>query len=246
MSDPVDREIARKTRRSFLVGGVAALTGFGAWSWLRSRRLDDDIPWPLRSALRFNEQLTRDYFRDNRLARTFDPADIEALRKNGDVGLEDPVDDDWKLSVVGIADSDEPLSLTLDDIKALPKTELITELKCIEGWSRINKWGGARFRDFVSKYAPKQADPNGYLALQTPGGEYYVGLDMAATLHPQTLLCYEMNGAPLTQEHGAPLRLYTPVKYGIKNLKRIGTIAFASSRPPDFWAERGYDWYAGF
>ncbi len=63
--------------------------------------------------------------------------------------------------------------------------------------------------------------------------------------HPQTLLCYEMNGEPLTLEHGAPLRLVTPVKYGIKNIKRIGTIRFTDKRPADFWAERGYDWYAG-
>jgi DMSO/TMAO reductase YedYZ molybdopterin-dependent catalytic subunit len=49
----------------------------------------------------------------------------------------------------------------------------------------------------------------------------------------------------LTLEHGAPLRLVTPVKYGIKNIKRIGTLAFTAKRPADFWAERGYDWYAG-
>jgi hypothetical protein len=75
--------------------------------------------------------------------------------------------------------------------------------------------------------------------------EYYVGLDIASALHPQTLLCYEMNGQPLTPQHGAPLRLVIPVKFGIKNLKRIGTIRFTDVRPADYWAERGYDWYAG-
>ena len=64
-------------------------------------------------------------------------------------------------------------------------------------------------------------------------------------LHPQTLLCYEMNGAPLSFDNGAPLRLIIPIKYGIKSLKQIGTIRFADSRLPDYWAERGYDWYAG-
>ncbi len=80
---------------------------------------------------------------------------------------------------------------------------------------------------------------------ETPDREYYVGLDMASALHPQTLLCYEMDGRPLTPDHGAPLRLVIPVKYGIKNLKRIGTIRFADVRPADYWAERGYDWYSG-
>ena len=51
--------------------------------------------------------------------------------------------------------------------------------------------------------------------------------------------------APLTPEHGAPLRLAIPLKYGIKNIKRIGTIRFTDARPADYWAERGYDWYAG-
>jgi DMSO/TMAO reductase YedYZ molybdopterin-dependent catalytic subunit len=83
------------------------------------------------------------------------------------------------------------------------------------------------------------------VALETPDGGYYVGLDMASALHPQTLLCYEMNGLPLSLDHGAPLRLVTTVKYGIKSIKRIGTIAFTDARPRDFWAERGYDWYAG-
>ena len=79
----------------------------------------------------------------------------------------------------------------------------------------------------------------------TPDELYYVGLDIASALHPQTLLCYEMNGEPLTAGHGAPLRLVTPLKYGIKHLKRIGTIAFADTRPKDYWAELGYDWDAG-
>ena len=64
-------------------------------------------------------------------------------------------------------------------------------------------------------------------------------------MHEQTLLAYEMNGDPLNAKHGFPLRLVIPVKYGIKNLKQIGKIFFSDERPPDYWAERGYDWYAG-
>ena len=84
-----------------------------------------------------------------------------------------------------------------------------------------------------------------YVSLVTPDGGYYVGMDMPSILHPQTLLAYEMNGEPLTIAHGAPLRLVTPTKYGIKQIKRIGRIAFTEERPADFWAERGYDWYSG-
>ena len=73
---------------------------------------------------------------------------------------------------------------------------------------------------------------------------YYVGFDIPSILHPQTLLAYEMNGVPLTLEHGAPLRLATPTKYGIKQIKRIGRIEYTDKRPRDFWAEQGYDWYS--
>ena len=53
-----------------------------------------------------------------------------------------------------------------------------------------------------------------------------------------------MVGAPLDQDHGAPLRLATPLKYGIKQLKRIGVIRFSDDPPEDYWAERGYDYYS--
>ena len=206
--------------------------------------MSDGVAWPLRDALKTNEGLSKAYFRDTRMARTFAPSEVEEPRQNGDVGLAEDVDPNWKLTVAGA--SAQPLSLTMDEIKTLPKVEMITQLNCIEGWSRVLKWGGVRFRDFAARHAQGNLDPNGYVALETPGREYYVGLDMASALHPQTLLCYEMNGEPLPDDHGAPLRLVIPIKYGIKNLKRIGKIAFTKTRPPDFWAERGYDWYAGF
>ena len=84
-----------------------------------------------------------------------------------------------------------------------------------------------------------------YVALETPDRGYYVSIDMESMLHPQTLLSYEMNGAPLSIENGAPLRLIIPIKYGIKSIKRVGKIYFSDTRPPDYWAERGYDWYSG-
>lgn len=149
------------------------------------------------------------------------------------------------------------LLLTLADIQALPRVEMTIEFKCIEGWSTIVHWAGARLADFIAHYQPqtrsntapdarnRPQDLVRYVSMVTPDGGYYVGLDMPSALHLQTLLAYEMNGQPLTLPHGAPLRLVTPTKYGIKQIKRIGRIAFTDKRPADFWAERGYDWYAG-
>ena len=84
-----------------------------------------------------------------------------------------------------------------------------------------------------------------YVGMITPDGTYYVGNDMPSMLQPQTLLCYEMNGKPLPQDQGYPLRLIIPVKYGIKHLKRVGVMYFSNEKPKDYWAEQGYDYFAG-
>ena len=83
------------------------------------------------------------------------------------------------------------------------------------------------------------------MGLETPDGQYYVSIDMKSMLSPQTLLAYEMNGFPLTGDHGAPLRLVIPNKYGVKSLKRVGKIIFSDEKLPDYWGEQGYDWFIG-
>jgi hypothetical protein len=139
------------------------------------------------------------------------------------------------------------LLLTMEDLMRLPKVELITEFKCIEGWSEITEWSGVRLRDLIEAYPP--AKINGreprYVYMETPDGNYYCGYDMSAARHPQSLLVTEMSGEPLKPEHGAPLRLHMPIKYGYKQLKRIGVIAYMDTKPDDYWMKLGYDWYAG-
>src|SRR6266404_1074414 len=256
-ADAAEEKMRQMTRRSFAVGGVASLLGLGGWYWLRARSADAGIPWPLRRVLDFNARLAQGYFKETRLAPTFALDRVREPRVNGEIGLDEPFDSArWKLRVettarIAIRD------FSLDQIKTLPRVGMVTELKCVEGWSDVVSWAGAKFVDFIKEYrlgtrsgeapdpARQPADLFDFVQFETPGGGYYVGLDMASALHPQTLLCYEMNGQPLTPGHGAPLRLVIPVKYGIKNIKRISTIRFLDRRPADYWAERGYDWYAG-
>lgn len=235
-----DRDISRRTRRSFLTGGIATLAGFGAWEWIRNGSDDNGIPRPLRMAERADDVFSRVLFSDARLAKTFGASEIGEARVNGDEGLNGEPSPDWKLLVEGAN------ALSLDQLKALPKIEEITQFKCIEGWNFIMKWGGARFSDFAAAHGPSGEMQKAWAGLETPDGGYYVGLDRASAMHPQTLLAYEMNGQPLTNDHGAPLRLIIPVKYGIKNLKRIGKITFSDTRPKDYWAENGYDYDSGF
>jgi hypothetical protein len=139
------------------------------------------------------------------------------------------------------------LLLTMDDVLKLPRHELVTQFKCIEGWSQIVHWAGVRMADFLEAYPPDKIggrEPK-FVYMETPDGDYFTGYDLAVCRHPQTLLVTEMMGAPLTQYHGAPLRLHMPTKYGYKQIKRIGLISYTNERPDDYWTKLGYDWYAG-
>ncbi|HEV7700030.1 MAG TPA: molybdopterin-dependent oxidoreductase [Pyrinomonadaceae bacterium] len=253
MSDAdAKRAMSRRSRRGFIVGGAAALIGIFGWRWMS----DETKYRLLRGTFEFNELVSQSLYSPKRLAPEFPPSRITPERVNGDVGLISEFDAaNWRLRVGGLYGTPSEIELTLDDIRKLPRTEMTTELKCIEGWSIIVKWTGVRFSDFVAKYRPiggysytthaNRQDQPPYVALTTPDEQYYVGWDIESMLHPQTLLAYEMNGAPLTLEHGAPLRLASPLKYGIKQIKRIGRIEFTNERPRDFWGEQGYDWYSG-
>ena len=237
----VQRELRRLTRRGFVTGAIGAAVMYGGYKWLRTRPRVAGTEWPLRRMLEVNESISNSYFSTERLSPTFRPSDITRARVNGHLGLVPEVNaESWRLQIEGAA---QPLSLSIEDVHALPVHEMITELRCIEGWSTIVKWTGARLADLMTKYPP--AERSRFVALETPGRGYYVGLDLPSALHPQTLLVYRMNDAALNWHHGAPLRLAIPVKYGIKSIKRIGTIRYTNVRPADFWAERGYDWYAG-
>jgi hypothetical protein len=140
------------------------------------------------------------------------------------------------------------LLLSMGDLRRLPHRELVTQFKCIEGWSQIVHWSGIRLAEFINAYPPART-PGGqwprYIYMETPDGEYFCGFDMSACMHPQSLLVYEMGGQPLTPGHGAPLRLAMPIKYGYKQIKQIGLIRYTDARPNDYWANLAYDWYAG-
>jgi len=246
----VEQQIQRRTLISFsafLVLGAAAWRG---WVWLKNQPGDQGlkggIQEPVRKVLNANEKVFQQTLSPDHLARTYPVSEAtKRVRVNGDIGLAttdfDPAA--WKLEVQTAAG--KPFYVTLDEIKKLPKTEIVFDFKCIEGWSMITHWGGVKFSDFMKAHQLGREMTMKYVGLMTPDMDYYVGIDMPSAMHPQTLLCYEMNGEPLPLSHGYPLRLIIPVKYGIKNLKRVGTIYFSEERPDDYWFERGYDYYSG-
>jgi hypothetical protein len=347
----------KRTRRSFVIGAVAAGAGYGLSRWIDGAPYVGRLQVPLRDTLNFNSEVARTVFGERGLAPTYRRDQAVPLRLNGSIGLaQELVPDSWRLQLVGtrnetqsphyvsdvtaweykytgamqptaqaedvkaapgngkegtdasktgkriaaktpstpasdlapggVIDSeagaalaahiaalvrsqskkrnigdDEAgpsassldigtpgLLLSMDNlIRQLPKVELVMQLKCVEGWSNITQWAGFRFRDLVDLYPPQPIngrDPR-YVYIETPDGNYYGGYELDMARHPQTLLVTEMHGTPITQEHGAPMRLYTPLKYGYKQVKRIGLIAYTDLKPDDYWTKLGYDWYAG-
>ncbi|MBC7386959.1 MAG: molybdopterin-dependent oxidoreductase [Cryobacterium sp.] len=236
-----------RTRNSFLVGSLFAALVVSGFAWVNFGPDANGAPKFLRRIFSVNEKVFRSFYSDRRASVAKTPPPIGKMpRANGEVGLDDEVTaQGYEINVQGDGLS---RSFRLDDILKLPKVSSTTDFRCIEGWSEILNYQGARFSEFMDRFALGRR-PDGtlyeYVGLETPDGEYYVSIDMASMRHPQTVLTYEMNGAALSPENGFPLRLIIPVKYGIKNLKRIGKIVFSDQKPHDYWEERGYDWYSG-
>lgn len=173
----------------------------------------------------------------------------------------------FRLEIDGAVD--RPLSLTLPELYKLPKTSMVIRHVCVEGWAAIVQWAGVALRDLVQLAQP-QPDVK-YAYFQSADG-YYESWDIASSLHPQTLLAYEMNGAELPIPNGAPLRLAAPIKLGYKQSKWVTRVTLTNTLlPPDwlrdrsrdpalqaalayggiyqprtgFWEDQGYEWFAG-
>jgi DMSO/TMAO reductase YedYZ molybdopterin-dependent catalytic subunit len=247
----VEQKITRRNLISFGTFFVLGGAAFGGWKWLLNSPAEQSgvtarARKPLRRALNQTELFFKRIFSDKHLVRTY-PKSMAArrVRLNSFIGMRDPAfkPEEWRLMVTRL--NAYPLAITIEEIKALPKTEIVYDFKCVEGWDQIQHWAGVRFSDFIQHFQLEEQARMNYVGLETPDGKYYVGLDRESAFHPQTILAYEMNDQPIADNHGAPLRLIIPVKYGIKNLKRIGTITFSDTRPRDYWAEQGYDYYSG-
>jgi DMSO/TMAO reductase YedYZ molybdopterin-dependent catalytic subunit len=240
-----DRTVLKKTLLAFVLFALFMSASWATFKWIRRQPADAGALKPLRKTLLFNERIFSAVFDSTHLVKEYPVSKaVKRVRVNGMYGLRDNVDvETWRLKVV--RESGDTLQLNLNDIRKLPKKDLIFDFKCIEGWDQVTHWGGVPLRTFMKYYHLDGESKKKYVGLETPDKGYYVGIDMPSALHPQTLLCYEMNGAPLPLNQGFPLRLIIPVKYGIKHLKRIGTLFFSNEKPRDYWAERGYDYYSG-
>jgi len=194
------------------------------------------------------------------LAREFSKADITpAFKANGTINPPDAdyqamvANDfaDWKLVVDGLVE--RPLALSLDQLKALPSRTQITRHDCVEGWSCIGEWTGVKFGALMDLAGLKPAAKHIvlYCADTLGGAKYYETLDVVDAHHPQTILAYAMNGAPLSIAHGAPIRLraerylgYKQAKY-VMRLEAVDRYDHIAGGQGGFWEDQGYDRYGG-
>jgi len=205
----------------------------------------------------------------HRLAPEYSEADISpAFRGNGST---DPQDEaylslvgnhftDWRLKVHGLVERE--LSLSLEQLRALPTRTQITRHDCVEGWSCIAKWTGVPLKELLLRAGVRSearfavfhcADTldDGSESVDPEKTRYYESIDLIDAAHPQTIVAYDMNGAPLTVRHGAPLRLRVERQLGYKMAKYIMRIELVQSLSGlhggqgGYWEDRGYEWYAG-
>lgn len=149
-----------------------------------------------------------------------------------------------------------PRAFTLAELRALPARTQITRHDCVEGWSAIAKWKGAKLSALLDVVRPHPgarylvfycADPMG-----TDGTDlYYESIDLGDAHHPQTILAYDMNDAALPVPNGAPLRLRVERQLGYKHAKYVTGIELVASfahiagGKGGYWEDRGYQWFAG-
>ena len=133
-----------------------------------------------------------------------------------------------------------PTSLGLDDLRALPRAEQVSDFHCVTGWS-VNgvHWAGVRLQDVLAEVGPLASGR----ALRFVSDEvpYDDALTLDQALLPDVMLAYEMDGGSLPRPHGAPLRLVMPRMYGYKNVKWVTRIEVIDRVRPGYWEQRGYD-----
>lgn len=149
---------------------------------------------------------------------------------------------DYRLKVYGLVEN--PVELSLDEIKAMGKQEQITMHNCIQGWSGIAEWGGLSV-DGLMKLVKPLSNAR-FLVFYSfgeggEGGEYYDSHTIEDARHPDSLLAYEMNREPLNEVHGAPLRLRVENQLGFKQVKWIKAIELVEDYRNLFDGEGGYN-----
>jgi DMSO/TMAO reductase YedYZ molybdopterin-dependent catalytic subunit len=254
--------LARNSRRRFL-GRVVGAAGALALSGCDALSRSEWFPKLLAAGEKLNRSAHHLLSPRKAMAQEFKEADLSPEFRSNGTALPDSAAyqalararfADYRLEVGGLVE--KPTVFSLADLRALPSRTQITRHDCVEGWSAIGKWKGARLSALLERVGAKPgaryvmfycADP-----MEANGAEpYYESIDMNDAMHPQTLLAYDLNDNPLPIKNGAPIRLRVERQLGYKHAKYVMKIELVESFERirggmgGYWEDQGYEWYAG-
>jgi DMSO/TMAO reductase YedYZ molybdopterin-dependent catalytic subunit len=145
---------------------------------------------------------------------------------------------DYRLTVNGLVDT--PMTLTFDDLLALPATGFTKDFQCVTGW-RVHSvpWIGVKLADLLDKAGVKSGATA--VSFGSFDGEYTESLTMDQARRNDVIVAYKMEGKDISHIHGGPVRLYVAPMYGYKSCKWLDRITVEDGVVPGYWEERGYD-----
>ena len=142
----------------------------------------------------------------------------------------------WRLRIHGAVET--PFELDWPGLLALPATTVTADMHCVTGWSRFaNRWQGVRLAELLRRASPR---PEARFVRFADAGVYDTTVPLARAMGEDALLAYGHDGAPLTPEHGGPVRAVVPGLYAWKSCKWVCTVELLASDRLGFWERRGY------
>ncbi len=143
---------------------------------------------------------------------------------------------DWALSTAGQVD--RPFKWTFDDMMAQPQVEIKSDIHCVTTWSRYdNRWKGVSLKHLLSEVQPREK--TAFVMVRGYDG-YSTNVPLSWLDDDDVLLAHTWNGAPLTREHGGPVRLVIPKLYFWKSAKWIRHLTFMEGDARGYWEAQGY------
>lgn len=243
MAENADDKKGRLSRRDLFRLGLAAgpASLLAACGWDGGPHLEPK----LRGFSKVNDWVGEKLFlSDSRLARQYPKSARTPEVAFPAYSIAQPLpepDEDWSLDVGGLVR--KPGQFTLEMLQALPRITYTVKHHCVEGWTAIGTWTGVPLSAVIAQVDPLPAAR--YIRFDTFDEDYYNGWDLKSAMHPQTILAYAWNDRPLAANHGAPLRVYSPVKLGYKLTKFLTAMTFTAERPGGYWEDQGYPWLGG-
>ncbi len=230
------------SRRLFLRGGLSV----GALAFLTGCDIIDgpSAENALMKVSYFNDRVQAWLFNPNTLAPEFPESAItRPFPFNGYYDEDEAPEVDgktYKLEVAGLVDNKKPW--TLEELHALPEVSQITRHICVEGWSAIGSWQGARLSEFLQRVG---ADTRAkYVWFKCAEG-YTNTIDMATALHSQTQMTFKFDNKILPRSYGFPMKIRIPTKLGFKNPKYVVAMEVTNVDKGGYWEDKGYNWFSG-